>query len=501
MKTPFFVTTPIYYSNGIPHIGHSYSSLIADVLARHRRMSGFDVKFSTGVDENSQKVVEKAAEAGLETMAYADLMAGKHREVWDGIGISYTDFVRTTASEHMKLVQEVLQKSFERGDIYEGEYEGMYCVGCEAFKKQADLTEAGKCPDHPNMNISHIKEKNWFFRLSKYEQFLKDYYRDHPDFVIPLNRFAEVKEFVNGGLEDFSISRETNKFGIPLPFDPSQVTYVWYDALFNYVSVCQGEDTRFWPADLHVVGKDIIRFHAIYWPAMLESAGYAQPKNILTTGHFTIDGQKISKSLGNVIEPVEFSAKYSRDMMLLYLLSAFPIGGDGDFSEKEAILAFNSKLANNIGNLLNRFIVLSLKIDGKVSGALIPEIANAKSAFIERYSLAMDRYDLRDALAAAFDFGDVINKYVDTTKPWEMKDESQMKDLENVLFQVGEALRTIAIGLSPFFGEKMNELLARVGAQTSSELLKNGEMNKAFDLQTVFSVAEKGDPLYMRIPV
>jgi methionyl-tRNA synthetase len=296
-KKPFFVTTPIYYSNGIPHIGHSYASIIADVIARYRRMEGFEVKFSTGVDENSQKVVEKAAEAGQGIMEYADSMAAEHRAVWDGLDISYTDFIRTTEKRHHDLVREVLQKTYDSGDIYEGVYEGFYCVGCEAFKKPSDLTSEGLCGDHLK-KPEVIKEKNWFFRLSKYQQKLLKFYEEHPDFVLPKNRFNEVIEFLKQEeLEDLSISRETNTFGIPLPFDESQVTYVWYDALLNYVTVCRGGDERFWPADLHVVGKDIIRFHAVYWPAMLMAAKMELPKNILATGHFTIDGQKISKSL------------------------------------------------------------------------------------------------------------------------------------------------------------------------------------------------------------
>ncbi len=462
MKTPFFLTTPIYYPNDVPHVGHAYTSLIADTIARYHRMQGDVVKFSTGVDENSQKIVEKANELGKPVMEYLDEMSLKHRAIWDALGISYTDFVRTTSPAHAKLVQEVLQKTYDRGDIYEGTYEGYYCIGCEGFKKASDLTPDNRCPLHPNRDLELLKEKNYFFRLSKYQDALIKLYETQPDFVMPEYRFREVIEFVKSGLEDFSISRETNKFGIPLPFDPTQVTYVWYDALFNYVSICGENEQEFWPASLHIIGKDIVRFHAIYWPAMLMAAGMELPKNILTHGFFTVEGQKMSKSLGNVIAPLSVTEKYGRDFLLLYLFLAFPIGGDGDYSEKEAILTFNSKLANNIGNLLNRFIVLSLKIDGKVSGNLEPEIAVAKEAFVERYTLSMQKYDLRDALAAAFDFGDVINKYVDTTKPWEMKDESQMKDLEHVLFQVGEALRVIAIGLSPFFGDKMQELLSRV---------------------------------------
>ena len=358
--THFFITTPIYYSNGIPHIGHAYSSLLADTIARAKRLEGKQVKFSTWVDENSQKVVESATALEMDTMAYADMMAARHQAVWDGISIEYTDFIRTTEPRHQKFVQSVLQKSFDNGDIYEWVYEGKYCVGCEAFKKESDLVEKNGvliCPDHPNKPLEELKEKNYFFRLSKYQDRLLEFYESHPDFITPHSRYAEVREFVKWGLEDFSISRETNKFGISLPFDTEQVTYVWYDALFNYLTVCQWEEEKWWPADLHVIGKDIIRFHAIYWPAMLWSAGYEAPSQLLVTGHFTVDGQKMSKSIGNVIDPVAYSEEYSRDMMTLYLFSAFPIGEDGDFDQKEAILQYNAKLSNNLGNLLNLSLI------------------------------------------------------------------------------------------------------------------------------------------------
>lgn len=280
-------------------------------------------------------------------MQYCDRMAEIHKSIWDGIDISYTDFVRTTSQHHKKFVQKVLQKSFDNGDIYLGEYEGLYCVGCEGFKKESDLTTDGLCPDHRKAP-DRIKERNYFFRLSKYQKQLEEFYASHPDFVTPSNRYNEVLSFVKEGLEDFSVSRETNTFGISLPFDPNHVAYVWYDALFNYVSYCEGGDERFWPANVHVVGKDIIRFHAIFWPAMLISAGYPIPHQILTTGYFTVDGQKISKSLNNVISPVDFCEEFSRDMLVLYLLSAFPIGQDGDFSTEQAKFTYNAKLANNV---------------------------------------------------------------------------------------------------------------------------------------------------------
>lgn len=237
----------------------------------------------------------------------------------------------------------------------------MYCVGCETFKKETDIVN-GRCGDHPNRELEHLKEKNYFFKLSKYQNQILKFYEENPDFVKPRTRFNEIIEFVRGGLEDFSISRETNKFGIPLPFDASQVTYVWYDALFNYLTVVQDDESKWWPADIHVIGKDIVKFHGIYWLAMLWSAGYIAPRQLLTTGFFTVDGQKMSKSIGNVINPVEYSEQYSRDMLMLYLFTAFPIGEDGDFSQEQAILTFNAKLSNNLGNLLNRSIALALKL-------------------------------------------------------------------------------------------------------------------------------------------
>jgi len=385
-KQNFYITVPIYYVNGVPHIGHFYSSIIADCIARHNRILGKNVKFSTWVDENSQKAITVAQEKNMWIMEYLDEMAWVHKWVWDNLKINYTDFIRTTEDRHHKFVREVLQKSFDKGDIYEGEYEWMYCVGCEAFKKDEDLvflniqqnitfpiTDKVKvndniikvCPDHLKTPDT-IKEKNYVLKLSKYGKFLEEFYENNPDFIIPSDRFNEVKAFVKRWLEDFSISRETNTFWIKLPFDENQVTYVWYDALFNYLTVCQNWNEDFWPANLHVVWKDIIRFHGIYWPAMLKSAWYELPKQILTTGFFTVDWQKISKTLGNVIDPVEFSEKYSRDLLTLYLLSSFNIGQDWDFDQKQAILTYNAKLANNLWNLVNRVVVLSLKLSEKI---------------------------------------------------------------------------------------------------------------------------------------
>lgn len=489
----FYITTPIYYSNGVPHIGHAYSSLLADTIAWYHRLQWEDVRFSTWVDENSQKVVESAESLGMETMDYADMMASKHQAVWDGIGIWYTDFIRTTESRHRDFVQSVLQKSFDNGDIYEWVYEWLYCVGCEGFKKETDLIE-GKCPDHPNKPLQQLKEKNYFFRLSRYQETLLGFYQDHPEFVQPKSRYNEIIEFVRGGLDDFSISRETNKFGIPLPFDTEQVTYVWYDALFNYLTVIQDDESKWWPADMHVIGKDIVRFHGIYWPAMLWSAGYDAPKKLLTTGYFTVDGQKMSKTIGNVIDPVEYISEYSRDMLSLYLFSAFPIGEDGDFSHEQAVLMYNAKLSNNLWNLLNRFIALSLKLDGKIEGS-VWKVWNKK---IDVYTWFMDSCELKNALELAFEYASEINKYVDENTPWKISidTEEDRKNLEDILFILIANLRKIALMLLPFFGTKMRELLDRIGVPYDDTITLAENL---FRDPSIFTVKEKGEPLYMRI--
>ena len=543
-KDTFFITTPIYYTNGIPHIGHAYSSLIADSIARYQKISGKKVKFSTWVDENSQKALDKAEEQGMEIGIYLDKMADSHKAVWDWLKIDYTDFIRTTDKIHHRLVKEVMQKSFDNWDIYEGEYEGMYCVGCESFKKDEDLVFLNKqqnvtfpisdkvkvndniikvCPDHLK-TPDRIKEKNYFFKLSKYQKWLEKFYEENPEFIQPSDRFNEVKAFVGRGLEDFSISRETNKFGIKLPFDESQVSYVWYDALFNYVTVTtpQWEEKQcskcpkwhsFWPADLHVVWKDIIRFHWIYWPAMLKSAGYDLPKKILTTWFFTVDWQKISKSLWNAIDPVEFTTKYSKDLLTLYLLSSFNIGQDWDFDQKQAVLTYNAKLANNFWNLLNRVIVLSLKIWGKLEWEILTdddEVINlqkvnnwlSKNVVLHEFKDHLDKYDLKKSLDINFFTLDLLNDFVTKKEPWTLvKDEKDWEEAKEILYIVTEWLRQVWMNLYTFFPEKMWEMFDRLGLDNYSEKLENWELEELINKKEVFNITEKWKPLFARFDV
>lgn len=525
MKDTFFITTPIYYTNWVPHIGHAYSSIIADTIARHQKISWKQVKFSTWVDENSQKAVIAAESLGMETMSYLDMMAEKHKAVWDWLNIKYTDFIRTTEPRHHEFVREVLQKSFDNGDIYEWVYEWMYCVWCESFKKDEDLVYLNKtsnatfpisksiveseniikvCPDHLTIP-DKIKEKNYFFKLSKYSDFLEDFYEENTEFVIPNERFNEVKAFVKRWLEDFSISRETNKFGIKLPFDETQVTYVWYDALFNYLTVCQNWDNmKFWPADLHVVAKDIIRFHAIYWPAMLKSAGYEQPKQILTTGYLTVDWQKISKSLWNAIDPVEFSEKYSKDLLTLYILSSFNVWHDWDFDQKQALLIYNAKLANNFGNLVNRVVVLALKmnLEDWLNWNIDEEIKNKLDDYIFIYNHSAKDYNLKDLLDLSFKCLDDLNKFADTKQPWKtIKEEDKFEETNDTLFTIAEWLRQVWLCLYPFFPEKMWEMFIKLGLEKYVEQLEDWKLEELRMKQEVFSIKEKWEVLFKRFDV
>ncbi len=504
-KDTFFITTPIYYTNWIPHIGHAYSSIICDSIARYQKINWKKVKFSTWVDENSQKALLKAQEEKMEIVSYLDLMAAKHKAVWGGLGIKYTDFIRTTEERHHKLVREVLQKSFDNGDIYEWIYEWKYCVWCEAFKKDEDLIEKDwkmVCPDHLTIP-QELKEKNYFFRLSKYQDKLKEFYKNNPEFVIPKERFNEVIAFVDRWLDDFSISRETNKFWIKLPFDEEQVTYVWYDALFNYVTVCKypdngWDDMEFWPADLHVVAKDIIRFHAIYWPAMLLSAGYELPKQVLTTGYFTVDWQKISKSLWNAIDPVEFSVKYSKDLLTLYMLSSINIGQDWDFDQKQAILTYNAKLANNLGNLVNRVVVLSLKI----WWTLIPSPSPLEEKGIKGIFKYFDEYNLKWVLDDSFKLLDSLNDFTTQKEPWQMiKDETKLEDTKEVLYTIAEWLRQVGLALYPFFPEKMSEMFVKLWLGDYQKRLENWELQALIKETPTFEIKEKWENLFNRIEI
>jgi len=526
MKDNFFITTPIYYTNWLPHIWHAYSSIIADSIARFKKISSKNIKFSTWVDENSQKSLDKANELWMDINDYLDMMAWKHKKVWDWLDIKYSDFVRTTKKEHHEFVFLVLQKSFDNWDIYEWIYEWMYCVWCEAYKKEEDLVFLNKttkkifpiskdiklseniikvCPDHLK-SPDIINEKNYFFRLSKYQDKLLDIYEKNKNFVIPNDRFNEVISFVKRWLDDFSISRQKNTIWIKLPFDKSQFTYVWYDALFNYLSICQNWDEKFWPADLHIVWKDILRFHAIYWPAMLLSVWYEIPKQILSTWFLTIDWQKISKSLWNSIDPLEFIKTYSKDLFVLYLLYSFNIWQDWDFNTKQAILIYNAKLANNLWNLLNRIMVLAIQFNQVLD---LKENINLKNEnellnyIINDYNIEFDKnlnnFDLKQALELSFIVLDKLNKFLDSNQLWNIiKDKNRISDTKNFLYILIEWLRLVSLNLYVFFPKKMEELFINIWFYNYSKDLEDWKLNFLRQKDEIFVIKDKKDILYTR---
>ena len=538
-KKKFFITTPIYYSNDIPHIGHAYSSFIADVYARFHRMLGYDVKFSTWVDENSQKSVQKAIEQGMDTMEYLDLYAWKHQAIWDALRVSYTDFIRTTSSKHKEFVQKVLQKVYDNGDIYQWEYHWLYCVWCEAFKKESDLIPAtGEyegitkwtlvCPDHPNSQLDKIKEKNRFFKLSKYEDKLKAYYIAHDDFVQPHHRYNEVIAFTNGWLEDFSISRETNKFGIPLPFDESHVTYVWFDALLNYITVCQWWDEVYWSTEsekYHVLWKDIVRFHAIYWPAMLMSAWMELPNKEIVTGFFTVDNQKMSKSLGNVVNPVEVVEMFGRDALVYYLLNDMSIGSDGDFSWDRFRTTFDSHLIWWWGNLVSRVTNIAAKngiskwrfnqtvissnspvIASEAKQSITPvilsetkDLVNNNSKFDELKKQYFDTTDLNWYMKARYEQVQAANELMQRTEPRKLfKDETTKPQAVEIIEHLLYVIKQLSILSAPMLLDSTQKVVDILGNDDFKNALSQNDLLSVYWLEE-FAVNLTPGILYSKV--
>ncbi len=360
----FFLTTAIDYVNSRPHLGTAYEKITADVIARYKRLCGIETHFLMGNDEHSQNVFRRAAEEGVPPLVYCDRMEQEFRRTWQGLDISFDDFIRTTEARHRAGVVHLVERIYEAGDIYQGEYEGWYCVSCEAFKQEKDLID-GRCPLHLT-TPQWIKEKNFFFRLSRYEGAIRRHLESHPEFLQPEIRRNEILRLLEGGLEDISISRAGQAWGIPLPFDPGSVVYVWFDALINYASaVGLGTDdvrfARWWPADLHLIGKDITRFHTVIWPAMLMSARLELPRQVFGHGFLTVDGQRMSKTLGTAIDPVEAASRLGPDPLRLYLVKEIPFGGDGDFSWQRFDERYNADLANNFGNLVSRVAAMAAR--------------------------------------------------------------------------------------------------------------------------------------------
>jgi methionyl-tRNA synthetase len=470
--TRFFLTTAIDYVNSRPHLGTAYEKICADVIARYKRLCGLETRFLMGNDEHSQNVYRQAMELGLNPLAYCDQMEQEFRRTWQRLDISFDDFIRTTEPRHKTGVTELARRIYDAGDIYEGLYEGWYCVGCEEFKQEKDLVD-GKCPLHPTVQPEWIREKNYFFRLSKYQAPLVAHFRAHPEFLQPEIRRNEILRLIEGGLVDISVSRAGQSWGIPLPWDAASVVYVWFDALINYASaVGLGADQevfdRWWPADLHIIGKDITRFHAVIWPAMLMAARLPVPRQIFGHGFMTLNGQRMSKTLGTIVDPIDAADRLGTDPLRLYLAKEIAFGGDGDFSWERYDERYNVDLANNLGNLVSRVSAMAARYRNGVlqpTGAASDQLVRLAEQVLMEYRRSMDAFAVHEGAAAAFRLIDAANEFIAATAPWTLaKDAASSDRLTQVLFDASETVRLAAVLLEPIMPSSSREILRRVGA-------------------------------------
>jgi methionyl-tRNA synthetase len=465
----FYVTTPIYYINSTPHIGHAYTTIAADVLARHHRQRGDDTFFLTGTDEHASKVARVAEEEGLPPKEFADRIVEHWKELPRRLDASHDFFIRTTDEGHKRFVQEFLQRIYDNGDIYEGVYAGLYCVGCEAFKTESELVD-GRCPLH-GIEPEWIEERNYFFRLSAYQDRLLALYDERADFVLPQFRANEARSFIEGGLEDFSVSRAGQPWGVPLPWDKGQVTYVWVDALINYLSALtyarEGEDLRdrFWPDVRHLIGKDILRFHCVFWPALLLAAGYDPPRQLFVHGYLLIDERKISKSLGNVIDPLDLIEVYGADAVRFYVLRAVSFGQDGSASVDGVHERYERELGNDLGNLLSRTTAMIARYrDGRIPIAPTDGQGDELRALNARVAGKLDAFELTGALDDIWAFIRGLNAFVTKTKPWELaRDEDAAAELDRVLYTLADGLRAVAVALAAYLPATAPRVLAALG--------------------------------------
>lgn len=466
----YYLTTPIYYVNATPHIGHAYTTIAADILVRHHGQRGDDAFLLTGVDEHATKVHRVAQEAGLEPQEYVDRIGEAWRELPSRVGAEPHFYIRTSDEGHKEFVRDFLQRIYDNGDVYEDVYAGLYCVGCEAFKTDDELVD-GKCPQHGD-RVEYIEEKNYFFRLSAYQERLLALYDERPDFVLPDFRYNEARSFIAGGLQDFSISRAGQPWGIPLPWDESQVAYVWADALVNYLSALSyarpGEDLvpAYWPVARHMLGKDILRFHCVYWPAMLMAAGYEVPRQLFVHGYLLMGGAKISKSLGNVIDPLPLVDLYGSDAVRYWAIRSASFGRDGTVSEESLHERYERELANELGNLLSRTTAMIARYrEGELPAAPgSPDIASRLDALHDEIPRLLDAWELTGALETTWDVVRELNRLVEQAKPWELaKDAARAADLDTVLYDLADGLRALAVVLSAYLPETGPAILRALG--------------------------------------